>query len=79
MVKTFNIKHLNARDMLRRIHLLGIFDPSMNWGVDIDEKLNALTFHVTYTGGGGAEERETEVMRELAQFIKDVDKEQQDD
>jgi len=79
MVKTFYIKHLNARDVLRRIHLLGIFDSNLNWGVDLDEKLNALTFRVTFTAGGGAEEREAKVLREVAEFIKDVDKAPQDD
>ena len=73
MVKTFTIKHINVREMLRRIHALGLFESNINWGVDIDEKLNALTFRVTYTAGGGAEEKEAKVMRELEEYIKAVD------
>lgn len=75
MVKTFFIKHLNARDMLRRIHALGLFDSNINWGVDLDEKLNALTFRITYTAGGGAKEKEAKVMGDLAEYIQAVDME----
>ena len=73
MVKTFYIKHLNAKEVLQRVHKLGVLDYSINWGVDVDERLNALTFHLTYTGGGGSEEKEVEVMKELEAFIKSVD------
>ena len=79
MVKTFVIKHLNASEMLRRIHALGLFDSNINWGVDLDEKLNALTFRITYTAGGGAKDRETEVMGELEEYIQAVDKEKPKD
>jgi len=73
MVKTFFIKHLDAKDMLRRIHALGLFDSNINWGVDLDEKLNALTFRITYTAGGGAKEQEAKVMGELVDYIQAVD------
>jgi hypothetical protein len=75
MVKTFFIKHLNAKDMLRRIHTLGLFDYNINWGVDLDDELNSLTFRITYTAGGGAEEHEAKVMADLTEYIQAVDKE----
>jgi hypothetical protein len=73
MVRTFYIKHLDAKDVLRRIHRLGVLDYRFNWGVDLDEKLNALTFHVSYTGGDNPEEKETKALRDIEAFIKAID------
>ncbi|HFE53327.1 MAG TPA: hypothetical protein ENK07_07775 [Bacteroidetes bacterium] len=73
MVKTFFLKHRDAKDIVRRIHTLGILDYRFNWGVDLDEKLNALTIHVAYTGGDEPEEKEAKVMKEIEAFIKAID------
>jgi hypothetical protein len=73
MVKTFYITSLDAKEVLRRIHALGILDYNMSWGVDLDEKLNALTFRVSYTAGSEGDERETGTLKEIEKFIKSID------
>ena len=73
MVKTFIIRHSDAREMLERIHALGFFEPSITWNADIDERLNALTFRINYTAGGGAEEKERMAIKALEDYIKTID------
>ncbi len=73
MVKTFYIQHLSAKEVLKRVHTLGIFDYNVNWGVDLDEKLNALTFRISYTAGAGSKEKEAEALETIESFIKAID------
>jgi len=79
VIKTFFIKHHDARDILRRIHGLGILDYNVNWGVDLDEKLNAITFRISCTSGAGAREKENEIVEAIESFIKSIDIEQKPD
>ena len=73
MVKTFYLKNIKAEDALERVHALGVLDYNINWGVDIDQKLNALTFRVKYEAGGGAEQKESQVIKDIEDFLKGVD------
>jgi hypothetical protein len=73
MVKTFYVQRLKASEVLKRIHALGIFDHNLNWGVDLDEKLNAITFRISYTAGAAASEKEAEAMGTIESFINAID------
>ena len=73
MVKTFYIKNLKVKDILRRIHALGILNYNISWGVDMDEKLNAITFRVSYTAGSGSEDKEAETLKTIEKFIESID------
>jgi len=73
VIKTFQLKNQKVKDVLRRIHALGIFDYDINWGVDMDEENNSITFRFVCTSGANAEEREKEIAKTIANFIKSID------
>ena len=73
VIKTFYVKHIDVKEVLKRVHALGIMDYTVTWGYDMDEKLNALTFQITSTVGSGSKEKETEVIKAIESFIKSID------
>lgn len=73
MVRTFYLKHVSVADVSKRVSSLGIFDYNMNWSIDVDEKLNAITFNVRYTPGGDTRLVEEKVLNDIDTFIKGID------
>jgi hypothetical protein len=73
MVKTFYLTHIDPEEALERIHGLGVLDFNINWGVDIDKKLNALSFRVKFEAGGNAEEKEAQALTDIEEFLKGID------
>lgn len=73
MVKTFYLKHIKAEEALERVHALGVLDYNINWGVDVDKKLNAISFRVKYEAGGNAPEMEARALQEIEDFLKGID------